>query len=312
MALELAFGILSLILFLVVLYLISVYSSQSRTISNLRTGMTEQVRSLFDEWRQTEIDGIKSQFAGVAQQEAKALLDQWVVTQEEGIRKDAVLRSMAVVTGKVTEHIAPFLPGFKYNPKDARFIGSPVDLVVFDGYSEGEPKNIIFIEVKSGSSSLTTKERKLRNLVQARAVSWEEMHVASTTSSELAAALGETTSPAGNGRLDATSQTQPANGEPDVRNPATLTLSPPALPEMESPWQEIPHAREHSGPRIAKEVALERMTRALDAAKRARDAGRDVRSVRRALKDARAAFERGDYAEALLVADRIVRELQSR
>ena len=76
MALELAFGILSLILFLVVLYLISVYSSQSRTISNLRTGMTEQVRSLFDEWRQTEIDGIKSQFAGVAQQEAKALLDQ--------------------------------------------------------------------------------------------------------------------------------------------------------------------------------------------------------------------------------------------
>jgi len=29
---------------------------------------------------------------------------------------------------KITKQIAPYLPEFKYNPKDARFIGSSIDL----------------------------------------------------------------------------------------------------------------------------------------------------------------------------------------
>jgi predicted Holliday junction resolvase-like endonuclease len=38
-----------------------------------------------------------------------------------------------VTFGKVTEHFIPDLPDFAYNPKDARFLGSPVDFIVFDG-----------------------------------------------------------------------------------------------------------------------------------------------------------------------------------
>jgi predicted Holliday junction resolvase-like endonuclease len=42
------------------------------------------------------------------------------------------VRSRAVTTGKVLEHFAPHLSDFPYNPQDARFIGNPVDYVVFD------------------------------------------------------------------------------------------------------------------------------------------------------------------------------------
>jgi len=55
--------------------------------------------------------------------------------------------------GKITEHFIPYLPMFKYNPKDARFIGSPIDFIVFDGLSEGEIRKIVLVEVKAGKSA---------------------------------------------------------------------------------------------------------------------------------------------------------------
>ena len=41
--------------------------------------------------------------------------------------------STAAGCGMVTEHIAPYLPGFDLDPKDVRFLGSPIDLIAFKG-----------------------------------------------------------------------------------------------------------------------------------------------------------------------------------
>src|SRR5262249_35494911 len=102
---------------------------------------------------------------------------QWRQASEVIIRKDAVEKSRAVILGRVTEHVVPFFPGFHHNPKDARFIGTPVDFIVFDGLDDGEVRNITFVEVKTGSSSLTTRERQVRNAVKRRLVEWEELRI---------------------------------------------------------------------------------------------------------------------------------------
>src|SRR5271169_4600999 len=47
--------------------------------------------------------------------------------------KQAINQSRAVLGGKFTEQMAPYLPEFKYDPTEARFIGSPIDFVVFPG-----------------------------------------------------------------------------------------------------------------------------------------------------------------------------------
>ena len=60
---------------------------------------------------------------------------------EQG-RKQAVSQSRAVLGGKFTEQMAPFLPEFRYDPTEARFIGTPIDFVVFPGLSRGEPEEI--------------------------------------------------------------------------------------------------------------------------------------------------------------------------
>jgi predicted Holliday junction resolvase-like endonuclease len=102
----------------------------------------------------------------------------WKVRYTAIIREDAVQRSQATTAGKVHEQLVAYLPGFPYNPKDVRFLGSPVDLVVFDGLADGRLERIVFVEVKTGRSGLTNRERCVRDVVQAREVEWAELRVA--------------------------------------------------------------------------------------------------------------------------------------
>jgi predicted Holliday junction resolvase-like endonuclease len=93
------------------------------------------------------------------------------------VRREAIRRSLAVTAGKVYEQLVPYLPDFPFNPKDVRFLGSPVDFVVFDGLSEGAVKRIVFIEVKSGGAGLSARERSVRDAVRARLVAWSELRL---------------------------------------------------------------------------------------------------------------------------------------
>ena len=107
----------------------------------------------------------------------------WKARYTTTIREDAVQRSLAVTAGKVHEQLIPYLPAFPYNPKDVRFLGSPVDLVVFDGLSEGRVRRIVFLEVKTGGSGLTSRERWVRDAIQAGDVEWGELRVARAVAS---------------------------------------------------------------------------------------------------------------------------------
>ncbi|HET8713223.1 MAG TPA: Holliday junction resolvase-like protein [Gemmatimonadales bacterium] len=101
----------------------------------------------------------------------------WRLRYSAAIRENAVQRSLAVTAGKVHEQLVPYLPEFGFNPKDARFLGSPVDLVVFDGLADGNVKRVVFLEVKTGGSPLTTRERQVRDVIDAREVVWAEMRL---------------------------------------------------------------------------------------------------------------------------------------
>lgn len=102
----------------------------------------------------------------------------WKASYTRAIRRDAIGRSQATIAGLVHEQLLPILPGFPFNPKDARFLGSPVDLIVFDGLDAGQLQRIVFLEVKTGGAGLSARERQLRDVVRAGKVSWQEMRAA--------------------------------------------------------------------------------------------------------------------------------------
>jgi predicted Holliday junction resolvase-like endonuclease len=90
-------------------------------------------------------------------------------------RKDAVQQSRAVTRGQIYEQLVPYLPDFEFNPKDAQFLGRPVDFVVFDGLDEGDLRRIVFVEVKTGASKLTTRERLVRDAIRDGRVEWTQI-----------------------------------------------------------------------------------------------------------------------------------------
>ncbi len=93
------------------------------------------------------------------------------------IRETAIKQSRAVLSGQFSEQIAPYMPGFPYKPAEARFIGKPIDFVIFRGMDEKKIDEVIFVEVKTGKSNLNSVERSLRNAIENKNVKWDEYRV---------------------------------------------------------------------------------------------------------------------------------------
>lgn len=145
--------------------------------TSLKSALETRAREQFVQWRENELQTVQRQYEELARREADTRLAQWKQENTDTIRKEAIEKSRAVTLGKVTEHIVPFLPGFQHNPKDARFIGTPVDFIIFDGLDEGEVQRITFVEVKTGSSSLSKRERQIRDAIKQQLVLWEELRI---------------------------------------------------------------------------------------------------------------------------------------
>ncbi len=97
----------------------------------------------------------------------------WAEEKFRAVR-EALTQSRAVLGGKFTEQMAPFLPDFRYDPTEARFIGNPIDFIVFPGLAQGDPKEIVILEIKSGKNpQLSPVERKIRQLIEDGMVRWE-------------------------------------------------------------------------------------------------------------------------------------------
>ena len=97
----------------------------------------------------------------------------------EAARKQSIALSRATRDGRAYEQLVPYLPEFeeRYARGDARLLGSPIDFVVFDGlYSgEGDIREIVFIEIKSGKPDLSKSERAVKRAVEEGRVRWDRI-----------------------------------------------------------------------------------------------------------------------------------------
>jgi predicted Holliday junction resolvase-like endonuclease len=104
-------------------------------------------------------------------------LERWKVECTNGIRKDSVNRSRSTLKGRISKQMAPLLPEFPYSPADARFIGNPIDFIVFDGYTKVKDEkddtiSVVLVEVKKGKGKLTREESLIKKAVEEGRVSW--------------------------------------------------------------------------------------------------------------------------------------------
>ncbi|MBT3721086.1 hypothetical protein HOC50_02210 [archaeon] len=103
--------------------------------------------------------------------------DQEWVEKLPKIKQDSLDRSKSVVKGQVSEQLAPFLPDFPFNSSECKFLGKPIDLLVFKGMDDNNINEVIFVEVKTGKSTLSSQERKLRDVIKEKRVKWQEYRI---------------------------------------------------------------------------------------------------------------------------------------
>ncbi len=141
--------------------------------SDLKLKSKEWALTEFEKFKSAELEAIKKQLEDNAIASAANLLQKWKIENEYKIRQDAANRSYAVNLGKITEHLVPFHTNFPFNPKDARFIGSPIDLIVFDGLDDDESEiKIYFVEIKTGKSRLSSRQARIKSAVEKREIIW--------------------------------------------------------------------------------------------------------------------------------------------
>lgn len=150
--------------------------------SRIQGRIEERAQVVFESWRRREREDIEDwkekELRRLSDEKAKILFEKWRLDEEGNIRTDAVKRSQSVTRGKVTECLIPYFPDFPYNPKDARFLGTPVDLIVFDGLSDAdEVQKVVFVEIKTGkAANLSKRERAVRECIKAGRVQYSTIH----------------------------------------------------------------------------------------------------------------------------------------
>jgi len=94
--------------------------------------------------------------------------------------KRSVDQSRSTLKGQIAEQMAPVLPGFSYLPADARFLGDPIDYVIFNGRTnlanngrDEQELEIVLLEIKHGQSKLTPIQRAVAKAVEEGRVRFE-------------------------------------------------------------------------------------------------------------------------------------------
>jgi predicted Holliday junction resolvase-like endonuclease len=110
----------------------------------------------------------------------KDLLDKLRETREEfelrlgEEREDAKKRSRATSKGLMLENICPYLPNFRHHPRDARFLGDPIDFVIFDGlFPSKNVKELTIMEVKTGKPDMSDAQSSIKKAVEKGRVNFE-------------------------------------------------------------------------------------------------------------------------------------------
>lgn len=102
--------------------------------------------------------------------------------EKQRVKKVALTGSRNTIKGTMSEKFCPFQDNFAYSPADCSFLGKPIDFIIFNNIEkyrdhEGDVSlddiEIVFLEVKTGKSSLTKVEKAIQYAIENKRVRFE-------------------------------------------------------------------------------------------------------------------------------------------
>jgi predicted Holliday junction resolvase-like endonuclease len=94
--------------------------------------------------------------------------------RRQHISESSEIQARATNIGFILERLAPSLSTFRFDCSDCRSLFDPIDYVIFEGLCQkGLVSRIIFADIKTGSATLSRKQREIRNLVNSKKVEFD-------------------------------------------------------------------------------------------------------------------------------------------
>lgn len=77
--------------------------------------------------------------------------------------KEFKKRSGRTRVGTTVEQMVPFVREMPFDPSDMRILsGGPVDYVVFDGLCDGDLRELVFLDVKTGKAKMNDAQKQVQ------------------------------------------------------------------------------------------------------------------------------------------------------
>ncbi len=150
---------------------------KEKQLNEILQNMNQVIANKIEEYKAKDRLILEKELRKLFEQEYKTKFKEWIQKEEKRIRQDAIKKSSSTIIGKVGEHLAPLLIFDQHgiNPKDLRFLGTPVDFIAFKGLEEEDFNNleILLIEVKTGKKArLTQREKAIQKAIENQRIRW--------------------------------------------------------------------------------------------------------------------------------------------
>lgn len=103
------------------------------------------------------------------------------IIEKAKVHQNSKFKSSAVNWGFTVENFVPFIDTFPIPPEDVNFLGKPIDYVGFTNTDSTSKCEVHFVEVKSGKSFLSQKQKNIKLAIEEGRVRWHEVRVAANT-----------------------------------------------------------------------------------------------------------------------------------
>jgi len=176
-------GIIVYLWFKVKEYLKAIHEADIKIVELTMAQTSDTMEAALEDYR-SEVGNLRYQVRSL-EDEKSVLQDDFLLMTSEMKKQKGRAASAHTQRGLLLEKWCPFLEHEEidegWDAKDWSFLGQPIDYIVFNWFNDKDENvengNVIMLDVKSGASQLSTKQRRIRDLIKAGKVEWKEIRL---------------------------------------------------------------------------------------------------------------------------------------
>ena len=116
---------------------------------------TKRIENEINSVLESRLRYTESEYQSTQQQLTQLKFREWLSDNEFDIRRTAIQKMNPHMLSNISSELDILKNNFTFNPKDIKFTGRFIDLIIFDGAADEEFVNIYFIDIRR--QGVTTK-----------------------------------------------------------------------------------------------------------------------------------------------------------